>query len=132
MVRDNGIPDVCFAGFLPYSKVMDAFAAADIAVLPSESEPWGLVVNEAMNFSLPVVVSDKVGAGYDLISDGLTGFTFASRSLPELTRALWTLLAKPELRRRLGHAALQRVNRQSPDKAAEGVIRAVQTLTKMQ
>ncbi|MDZ7907834.1 MAG: glycosyltransferase, partial [Gemmobacter sp.] len=49
---------------------------ADVLVLPSKSEPWGLVVNEAMICGLPVVVSDKCGSAIDLVQDGKTGFSF--------------------------------------------------------
>lgn len=55
-----------FAGFVNQSEIAKAYAVADVLVLPSRSETWGLVVNEAMSSGLPVVVSDQVGCAEDL------------------------------------------------------------------
>ncbi|MCA9582179.1 MAG: glycosyltransferase family 4 protein [Myxococcales bacterium] len=56
--------------------VARAMAASDTLLLPSESETWGVVVNEAFLFGLPVVASDAVSAAVDMIVEGETGFTF--------------------------------------------------------
>jgi glycosyltransferase involved in cell wall biosynthesis len=64
---------VRFTGFLNQSEIAEAYAAADALVLPSESETWGLVVNEAMASGLPCMVSDRVGCGPDVIDLGVTG-----------------------------------------------------------
>jgi glycosyltransferase involved in cell wall biosynthesis len=60
------------------------YAAADVLVLPSESETWGLVVNEAMACGLPAIVSADAGCVPDLIDEGLTGFTFSSGNVAQL------------------------------------------------
>ena len=73
----HALPDVVFAGFLNQSEISRAYAAADIFALASGwHETWGLVVNEAMNFGLPVVVSDKVGCAADLVRHGENGYVF--------------------------------------------------------
>src|SRR5690606_145786 len=59
-------------------------ALADILVLPSYSEPWGLVTNEAMVCEMPVIVSRKAGSSKDLIKEGFNGFTFDAYSGNEL------------------------------------------------
>ena len=69
------IPDVALAGFLNQSELPRAFACADAFVLFSRyGETWGVVVNEAMNFGLPVLVSDKVGSGTDLVQESRNGY----------------------------------------------------------
>lgn len=68
--------DAHFAGFKNQSELPGYYVAADVLVLPSESETWGLVVNEGMACGLPAIVSDMVGCAPDLICEGKTGFTY--------------------------------------------------------
>ena len=68
-------------GRLTGDALWNAYASADVLVLPSLFEPWGLVVNEAMAASLPVIASDRVGCVDDLVVDGETGSVVESESL---------------------------------------------------
>ncbi|WIG69268.1 glycosyltransferase family 4 protein [Photobacterium damselae] len=72
-----------FVGVKTPYEIYEIYNRADCFCLPSYDEPWGLVVNEAMLFGLPVVVSDKVGCHYDLIENGINGFVSScdSRSI---------------------------------------------------
>ncbi len=80
-----GVPGVRIAGFLNQTELPAAYATADVFVLPSAfHETWGLVVNEAMNFDLPVVVSDKVGCGADLVEPGRNGFVVSHDDTAQL------------------------------------------------
>ena len=82
-----GIPNVLMPGFLNQTELPAAYAAADLLVLPSGlHETWGLVVNEAMNFGLPIVVSDKVGCAADLVRPGWNGFVVESGNVGALAR----------------------------------------------
>lgn len=65
---------VTFAGFRQNDALIALYAASDFFVLPSQYEPWGVVVAEAMAAGLPVVLSDQVGAAYDLLEEGANGF----------------------------------------------------------
>lgn len=76
------------SGFRNQSEVVDLYAAADVLVLPSASETWGLVVNEALASGLPCVVSAGVASGVDLIRDGGNGGVAPVGDTPGLTRAL--------------------------------------------
>ncbi len=66
-------------------------------VLPSDHEPWGMVVNEAAAAGLPLLLSDIVGAGADLLRDGENGRTFRHNDLEHLTQTLAELTASPKL-----------------------------------
>ena len=72
----------------PWYEVPDVLALANVLVLPSWSEPWGLVVNEAMACGLPVIVSNRCGCVPDLVHDGQNGFVFDPDQPAELIRRL--------------------------------------------
>lgn len=71
-----GVRNVHWAGFVQPEDLPAVYGAADVLVLASDDEPWGVVVNEAMACGLPVVASDRVGAAADLVVEGRTGFRF--------------------------------------------------------
>src|SRR5205814_354948 len=82
-----------FGAFKNQTQLPGCYVSADVLVLPSDGgETWGLVVNEAMACGLPVVVSDAVGCGPDLIEEGRTGFSFRCRDTIHLAQRL-SLLA---------------------------------------
>lgn len=69
-----------FLGAVNHDGVAPLYAAADFFVLPSRDEPWGIVVAEAMAAGLPVVLSDQVGAAYDLLQEGVNGIMVRGQS----------------------------------------------------
>jgi glycosyltransferase involved in cell wall biosynthesis len=101
---------VRFAGFLRGQQLWQAYLASDLFVLPSRGhEGWGVVVQEAMAAGLPVIVSDQVGAGVDLIRMGETGYVYSADSPSELSRILTMLCTDADLCRRVGQAAREAV-----------------------
>lgn len=125
LVERLGVRGVRFAGFLNQTELPAAYAAGDLFVLPSQlHETWGLVVNEAMNFGLPVVVSDKVGCGADLVRDGENGFVAPHDDVSALADAIERLVADPELRARAGALSRAIVGRYSIEAAADGIVAA--------
>jgi len=79
--------DVVFAGQKSVRELPSLYAFAGCFVLPSISEPWGLVVNEAMASGLPVIVSSRCGCVDDLVEDGRNGFVVESGSVPSIATA---------------------------------------------
>lgn len=77
-----------WVGRIENHRVCEFMAAADVLVLPSKYEPWGLVVNEAMAAGLPVIASRKVGAAVDLIRTGVTGLMLDNAHHAELIEAM--------------------------------------------
>ena len=75
-------------GFVNQSALGPYFKAADVFVLPSNYDTWGLVVNEAMHFGLPCIVSDMVGSRHDLIMPGETGLVFNHGSADDLASCI--------------------------------------------
>ncbi len=125
LVAKLAVPDVHFTGFLNQSEISRAYVAADVFVLPSRlHETWGLVVNEAMNFALPIVVSDKTGCAADLVHEGRNGFVVQHDSATSLAAALGTLVANPEMRRRFGAESLRVIQHYSIEACANGIVEA--------
>ncbi len=122
-----GIKDrVRFIGLVKYSHLPQVYAASDVLVFPSEHEPYGLPVNEAMICGIPAIVSDRVGAGIDLVEDGKTGFVYPCGDVDGLAALLRKVLSDRELLKSLGDAARKRIADWSPCENAEATIRAVE------
>ena len=69
IIKEKKIPNVCFCGYQQKSKISKHFACSDIFTLPSHEEVWGLVINEAMCFWLPILTTHTVWASIDLIKE---------------------------------------------------------------
>jgi glycosyltransferase involved in cell wall biosynthesis len=82
-------------GFCNQSMMPEVYAAADVLVLPSEHETWGLVANEALASGRPVVVSDTVGCAPDLAADQSAGRVFPVGNVAALANAIWNILQHP-------------------------------------
>jgi glycosyltransferase involved in cell wall biosynthesis len=117
----HSLDNVVFTGFINQLQLPGLYGACDIFVLPSEHEPWGLAVNEAMCAGLPVVVSREVGCVADLVEDGVNGFTFEAGDIEGLTRALRLLIEDEALRQRLGQASLARISQWSFPQCLKGI-----------
>jgi glycosyltransferase involved in cell wall biosynthesis len=125
-VVSRSIPDVKFAGFVNRSKIADVYSAADVfALLSLTQETFGLVVPEAMNFGVPIVVSDRVGCALDLVAEGVNGFVVSHSDPEPAARAFTKLIADAGLRRTMGQASLRRVDSWTVDDEAEGFLQAV-------
>jgi glycosyltransferase involved in cell wall biosynthesis len=80
---------VIWAGFIPRAlEVAAMYRTCDVLVLPSDYEPWAVVVNEAAAAGLALVCSDVVGAAAELVRDGVNGWTFRSGDVGALTERL--------------------------------------------
>jgi glycosyltransferase involved in cell wall biosynthesis len=121
----EGIPDVHVSGFLNQSTVSQAYAAADVLALPSAwSETWGLVLNEGMNFGLPMVASDRVGGAVDLVREGENGYIVPHHDTAALALALARLVEDPVLRARFGRRSLEIIQNWGLDRAVAGIVKA--------
>ena len=98
-------------GRVPRAELPALYAAADVLVLPSIrtatfTEPWGVVVNEAMHQGTPVIATDAVGAAAGgLVRDGRNGIVVPERDPAALAAALRTLAGDEGMRQHLGAAA---------------------------
>jgi glycosyltransferase involved in cell wall biosynthesis len=117
-----------FLGFVNQSQLPAVYRTADLFVLPSLFEPFGLVVNEAMLCGLPAMVSDCVGAKYDLVRPGENGWVFPAGSVEALAAILRSVLGDRETLAGMGAAAERRMETWSPRQYADSMVQAVQLM----
>lgn len=117
--------DVRFLGFRNQTELPRFFDLCDVFALPSRHEPWGLVVNEAMNAGRAVVVSDDVGCQEDLVREGETGAVFPVGDVQALAAALERVLESPETAGRMGAAGRARIESYSFEQDVAGLRQAL-------
>ena len=125
-IEKNNMQNVELTGFVNQSKVPQYYAASDVFVMCSqEGETWGLSTNEAMNFKLPVILSDMIGSAYDLVEDGKNGWRFKMGDTYELAEKLDLLLAlSDEELKRMGEKSGQLINGYSYVQIIKGLEKA--------
>ncbi len=115
---------VLFPGFAQREDLASLYALAEGLVLPTHSDPWGLVVNEAMASGLPIIVTNVAGCSADLVDDGWNGYVVPRGDSERLSVAIDSLMRQPELRQRMGEHSLERIRNYSPEACANGLAAA--------
>jgi glycosyltransferase involved in cell wall biosynthesis len=116
---------VKFCGWVHREQIPGIYALAEALIFPTHTDPWGLVVNEAMACGLPIIASEVAGCVPDLVEDGCNGFVVAPRSVESLARAMQTLVRQPELAAQMGSRSRQRIRAFTPEKWVDGLLKAV-------
>ena len=119
-----------FVGFRNQTEMPAVYALSDVFALPSIFEPWGLVINEAMNLGCPLIVSDQVGCAPDLVHAD-NGWVFPAGDVAQLTAVLRHALAGPDARARLhamGEASRRRIARWGLAETAAGMVTAARAV----
>lgn len=124
----TGLDSIRFAGFRNQSELPRFFDLASVFVLPSRHEPWGLIVNEAMNAARPVIVSNDVGCAPDLVQHGANGYVFPTGDIEALTEALKHLLASPDAAQEMGASAYARIQHWGFEEDIRGIRQALELL----
>lgn len=129
LVQELGLTKIVeFVGSVPQPELPAIFQKSDVLVLPSTSEPWGLVVNEAMVSGLPVAVSSRCGCVADLVRPE-TGWSFSPSDIVELTRLLTEIVETPtSVLDRMGRAGRLLAEQYSPQRCATDVLKMVNDL----
>jgi len=115
----------CFPGFVHREDLAGLYANAAALILPTHTDPWGLVVNEAMACGLPIIVSSVAGCAPDLVENGGNGYVVPPRDSGRLSAAIDSLMRSPELRQQMGARSSERIRNYSPQACALGLAAAV-------
>jgi len=116
---------VHIADFAQREELAAFYALADALVFPTHTDPWGLVVNEAMACGIPVICSSAAGSSADLVEDGWNGYVIRSGDVRGLTSRMDELTGDASLRERMGRHSSERVSRFSAACWAAGVLQAI-------
>jgi glycosyltransferase involved in cell wall biosynthesis len=128
LVKTKRLGNVRFTGFVNQGDLPQLYALSDVFVMPSEDEPWGLVLNEAMVAGAVPIVSAEVGAAADLVKQGTTGFVVEPNDLDGYVRCVRELATNATRRKEMGSAAQALASGYSYDATVGGILRALESL----
>jgi glycosyltransferase involved in cell wall biosynthesis len=117
---------VVFAGFRQVEELPFFYGGAGVFIHPAVSEPWGLVINEAMASELPILSSGNVGAAEELVQEGVNGFLFDPEDVEELAGLMARMSGmSSEERLAMGRASERLILEWGPERFARGAQEAV-------
>ena len=105
--EELGLANVHFLSFQKKERLALLYKAADLFVLPTREDIWGLVINEALAYGLPTITTDRCVAGLELIEDGVNGYVVPVEDADALTEKIQAVLASDL--EKMGRAALEKV-----------------------
>ena len=105
--EELGLKNVHFLGFQKKERLAQYYKAADVFVLPTREDIWGLVINEALAYGLPTITTDRCVAGLELIEDGINGYVVPVEDADALAEKIQAVLASDL--EQMGKAALEKV-----------------------
>jgi glycosyltransferase involved in cell wall biosynthesis len=106
-------------GFQAPEDLPELFQRADVFVLLSRHDGWGVVVNEALGSGLPLICSDAVGAAHDLVVPGENGVRVPAGEVEPLRKAMARMVDRPDLRKQWGETSRAMAADWSPEAGAE-------------
>jgi Glycosyltransferase len=128
LIAQNEIRDVLLVDFKQGIELVLYFAISEVFILPSISETWGLVVNEAMVTGLPVLISKKCGCYPDLVKDGENGFSFDPLNKDELFCLMKEIVVGRVDLKKFGENSLEIIKGYELERTATKVAEAVENV----
>jgi glycosyltransferase involved in cell wall biosynthesis len=111
-----------FTGFVQRDQLASYYGLADCLVFPTHSDPWGLVVNEAMACGLPVICGQSAGCAADLVKEN--GRLIDSQNVDQLALVMQEIATDADLRMQMSHESLKIIRNYSPQICASGIAQA--------
>jgi glycosyltransferase involved in cell wall biosynthesis len=122
--------DVFWYGWASYEELPSLYQGASCFILPSISESWGLVVNEAMAAGLPVLVSQKCGCVPELCKEGVNGYSFDPLNIQQLSELMLKMSSSSLDLRSMGEASKKIISKFTPEKWAQTFLEICTTFFK--
>jgi glycosyltransferase involved in cell wall biosynthesis len=118
--------NVRFVGFVQREQLGAYYGLAAALVLPTYTDTWGMVVNEAMACGLPVIVSRAAGCAADLVHENRNGLLVTTRDVHSLETAIGTLAQRRDLCEAMGACSAQHIQSYSPEEWSASIARTIQ------
>lgn len=112
--------NVHFVNFVKPEQLKDYYEAADLFVLATREDIWGLVISEALSFALPVITTRKCVAGMEMIRDRYNGLLVEADNVADLQRGLEEFVNSQELIDRCAQGALETIREYTIEKMVSG------------
>jgi len=128
--RENELANVLFMGFKQKDELIKHYAIADIFVLPSSNEVWGLVINEAMACGLPIITTNQVGASGDIVKNGVNGYIIEPKDSEMLSKKMLEILKNDNLKEQMGQRSRQIIEDWGIKQGLNGALKAIKHIQK--
>tara|TARA_A100001035_G_scaffold278212_1_gene276648 strand:+ start:206 stop:1354 length:1149 start_codon:yes stop_codon:yes gene_type:complete len=122
-IKKNRLKNVSLKGFVNQRELRKYYKMSDLMIVTSLYETWGLVINEAFCFHVPVICTSKCGAAKDLIINGKTGYTYKSGNLNQLKNRLKSILNDKKLRKKMSLNIKNHIKKYSIVKTVESLLK---------
>lgn len=126
LIEKNNLKNIHFVSFKKKNELDEYYRAADLFVLPTREDIWGLVINEAMAKGLPVVTTDKCIAGLELIGNRKIGRIVPSENTTSLSKAISEEISEISIQKSI--CVLNRIKDYSIEKMAQVHISALERM----
>ena len=127
-IEKCGYKNVFLHGYMPKEKIFQFYCAADLFVLPTREDIWGLVINEAMACGLPVITTDRCIAGLECIQNGINGFIIPTENSKMLHDSMKYVLVDDDRREKMGALGLEKISEYTMENVVESHLRCIDRL----
>jgi glycosyltransferase involved in cell wall biosynthesis len=128
LVSSKNIKGITFLPSCEWHEVPVRYALADVAILPSLFEPFGFLVNEALVYGIPIIVSNRCGSAFDLVQEGENGYTFDPTKQEELVEKMGKMMSNISEHKIMGEKGKKLVAHFHPDLICDDIIKAFDSI----
>ncbi|WP_407187469.1 glycosyltransferase family 4 protein [Bradyrhizobium centrosematis] len=121
-----------YLGFQPPDQLARFFGEADVFVLPSRYDGWGVVINQALAAGMPIICSDQVGAGAELVMNGVNGFVVPAGDPIRLREAMEWFVKNPVAIQPFGSSSRSKARKLTPQRGAQEWLHVFERLNQME
>jgi len=119
LLHNLSLDNVYFLDFMEKEMLSRYYLASDIFVLPTREDIWGLVINEAMSYGLPIITTNKCVAGVELVEDSINGYIIESDNVNQLINKCNKLLESSSVRRNFAQNNLNKISNYTIEKMCQ-------------